>query len=168
MTIDEMNTTLRARAIALGACSKGMEDWNRDLDVNELLQKYVENIEFAIKADFPSNAFICRNFRRTDLASHGIYVDEHLNCDHRSGVMILNGCCTGRISCDGFNVLKLYVRGGSDILVSASGRSKVFIECYNHCTIRVNQCDVAKVYVYKKSNRVKIRTEGEVRIREGQ
>ena len=134
----ELSVTLRemARGQKEPLCDKGYGEWEDDSDVDILLEKYIDGIDFTITNDYPPLDFIRKNFKKEDLHRHNIYIDEEVNLvESNSGVWVLLGKCTGRITFDGWAVANVYVRHESVVRVDAEDLSRVF----------VNVCDKAEV-----------------------
>lgn len=133
----ELSVTLRtmAREQKEPLCDKWFGEWEDDSDIDSLLDKYVEGIDFTITNDYPPLDFIRKNFKKEDLHRHNIYIDEEVNLvESNSGVWVLLGKCTGRITFDGWAVANVYVRHESVVRVDAEDLSRVF----------VNMCDNAE------------------------
>lgn len=134
----ELSVTLRemAREQKEPLCDKWYGEWEDDSDIDSLLDKYVDGIDFTITNDYPPLDFIRKNFKKEDLHRHNIYIDEEVNLvESNSGVWVLLGKCTGRITFDGWAVANVYVRHESVVRVDAEDLSRVF----------VNVCDKAEV-----------------------
>lgn len=133
----ELSVTLRemARGQKEPLCDKWYGEWEDDSDVDILLEKYIDGIDFTITNDYPPLDFIRKNFKKEDLHRHNIYIDEEVNLvESNSGVWVLLGKCTGRITFDGWAVANVYVRHESVVRVDAEDLSRVF----------VNMCDNAE------------------------
>lgn len=161
--IDNMNISeeLKSKAISLGLCAEWTKDWGMP-DKDELCDKYIRGIDFAIEHDYPSLDYMKANFDGI-MQKHGIYVSEELHLLNPS-MVIANGKCYGAVYFDCYTVGRLYVRHNSDLSIIASGNSKVFISMYDQCRMNVICRENAKVYVYRHGGYIEY--EGEVRIRE--
>lgn len=150
-----MNNTiseqLKSKAINLGLCEEWTNNWGTP-DADELADKYIRGIDFAIKHDFPSIAFMKKHFNGV-LQRHGIYVDESIN-QHNRNIIIANGACYGTILFDNFATGRLYIRHDSNITIKASGLSKIFISTYDNCKLNIDCIDDAVVYVYKHGGEI--------------
>ena len=152
---------LKSQAEELGACQQGLENLDK-LNEQELVNRYVHFIDFAIAKDYPSNDFIKKNFDADLLHRNNIYVDEFVERRNARTVVVVQGKCSGSLFYDGWTASDIYVRHDSDITIDCSRFSKVFISVYDNAKVRVIQHDAASVYVYRHSDNCEIITEGDV------
>lgn len=152
---------LKSKAVNLGLCEEWTNNWGTP-DEDELAEKYIRGIDFAIKHDFPSASFMKKHFNGV-IQRHGIYVDENINLNNPN-MTITNGTCNGIIQFDKFATGRLYIRHDSDITVKVSGLSKIFISTYDNCKLNIDCTDEAIVYVYKHGGNITY--SGNVLIRE--
>lgn len=128
----ELSVTLREMARSQGLCNEWYGEWKDETDVDELLEKYVRGIDFAIEHDYPSLEFARKYFAskpmKEALHRHNIYLDEEVNLvESNSGVWVLLGKCTGRITFDAWAVANVYVRHESNVRIDAEDLSRVFV-----------------------------------------
>lgn len=152
---------LKNKAAGLGLCEEWTNNWGRP-DKDELVDKYIRGIDFAIKHDFPSTSYMKEHFNGI-MQKHGVFVDENIE-QHNPSIMVANGKCKGYVNFDNFGTGRLYIRHDSNITVKASGLSKIFISTYDNCKLNIDCTDEAIVYVYK--HRGNITYSGNVLIRE--
>lgn len=152
---------LKSQARKLGACDKGLDNLEK-LNEQELINRYVHFVDFAISADFPSNDFIKNNFSKELLNHNNIYIDSNVERRNARQIVIIQGKCSGNLYYDGFNTADIYVRHDSNIVIDCCRMSKIFINVYDNAKVKVCQRDGASVYVYKHGDKCKVTTEGEV------
>lgn len=153
---------LKSQAISCGLCSPWQSEWGEP-SKDELVEKYVRGIDFAIEHNFPSLEYMVRNFDDC-MNKHGVYVSQELSLKNPR-ITVANGSCTGDLLFNEFAVGRVYVRHNSDLTIHVSGMAKVFISLYDNCKIKVVQDGMAKVYIYKRGGSVDY--VGEVLIRDG-
>lgn len=161
---NNLGKKLKSQAEMLGACDKGLDNLER-LNEQELVNRYIHFIEFAIDKNFPSNEFIKENFDRSLLEHNNIYVDSVIERRNARQVVVVQGSSSGVLLYDGYTTADVYVRHDSEIIIDCSRMSKVFISVYDNAKVKVLQRDGASVYVYAKSNDCTIETDGEVMVR---
>ncbi len=147
--MSNLKETLIREAERLHACRKGL----RDLPSTPqgLVERWKENLDFALANDFPSTEFIRENFDRSLLHDYLVYVDEHLNLDDaRSGVYVLNGECTGTLRFRSWAAATIYVRHNSDVCILAEDFAKVFVRVYDEAEVKVCEIGDSVVKVYER------------------
>lgn len=147
--MENLREILKTQAESLKACKKGL----RDLPSTPqgLIERWKQNLDFALANDFPSLDFIKANFDAQLLHDNQIYVDEHLNLsDAPNGVYVLNGECSGTIHFREWAAATVYVRHNSKINIIAEDFAKVFVRVYDEADARVCEIDYAVVRVYDR------------------
>lgn len=155
---------LKSQAESLGACEKGLNGLEK-LNEQELINRYVHFIDFAIDVDFPSNDFIKENFDKSLLEHNNIYVDAEFERRNARQVVVVQGKSNGVLLYDGLTTSDVYVRHESEVTIDCSRLSKVFISVYDHAKVHVTQRDGASVYVYLHGDGCSVDSEGEVMVR---
>lgn len=147
--MENLGDTLKRQAGALNACKKGLRNFP---DTEQgMIERWKENLDFAIENDFPSVEIIRDGFDRSLLHKNLIFVDEHLNLNNvPNGVYVLNGECTGTLHFREWTAATVYVRHTSNISIIAEDFAKVFVRVYDEAEVKV--CDVgdAVVRVYER------------------
>jgi hypothetical protein len=137
---------LKAEAIRLGLCEKWQSEWGTPDDL-ELIQKYIDGIDFCIQHDYPSNEYIKMNFDKRLLHACGIYVDDYVAA-YNPPVAVLNGKCHGEVVIDGIYCRDVYVRGTSYVTVAVRDTARASIRVYDKAHVNVIAEPKTKVYVY--------------------
>lgn len=159
----ELNKTLRRNARNNGLCDQWFAAWRDDMTKDELLNMYIKGIDFSIENDWVSNDFIKDNFPHDMLGEHGVFIDEQELSERNLPNVVLNGCCTGELEYDVFNVGNIYVRHESDVTITVWDFAKCFIEVYDKAKVKVINYSNSRVFVYKHGGEVE--TEGDVLVR---
>lgn len=165
MTGEELSRMLKAQAVGLGLCKEWTEGWGMP-GQQELIDKFLHGIDFCIQHNWPSVEFIKGNFDKSVLHKNKIFAEECVHLRNESGMVVLNGKCTGMVLAGGLTVCDLYVRHDSDVTVDCNGLSKVFVNVYDRARVRVKQSGGASVYVYLHGDDCVAETDGDVMIRE--
>lgn len=152
---------LKSQAESLGACEKGINGLER-LNEQELINRYVHFIDFAIDANFPSNEFIMENFDKSLLEHNNVYVDAEFERRNARQVVVIQGSSNGQLLYDGTTTADVYVRHNSEVSIDCSRLSKIFISVYDNAKVNVTQRDGASVYVYLHGENCSVKTDGDV------
>lgn len=155
---------LKSQALQLGACQQGLDNLE-NLNEQELINRYIHFIDFAIENDFPTNDCIKKCFDRGLLEHNNIFVDSVIEKRNARQVVVIQGESSGNLFFDGFVTSDVYVRHDSDIAIDCSRMSKIFISVYDNAKVRVTQRDGASVYVYLHGDNCSVETHGDVMIR---
>lgn len=155
---------LKSQAESLGACEKGLNGLDK-LNEQELINRYVHFIDFAIENNFPSNEFIKENFDKSLLEHNNIYVDSEFERRNARQVVVIQGESKGVLLFDGMTTSDVYIRHDSEVTIDCSRLSKIFISVYDNAKIHVTQRDGASVYVYLHGENCSVESDGEVMIR---
>ncbi len=147
--MENLRKILKTQAESLKACKKGL----RDLPSTPqgLIERWKQNLDFALTNNFPTLDFIRANFDAKLLADNQIYVDEHLSLRNApNGVYVLNGECSGTLHFNSWAATTVYVRHNCHVSIIAEDFAKVFVRVYDEA--EVNVCDVgdAVVKVYDR------------------
>lgn len=152
---------LKLQAESLGACEKGLDRLEK-LNEQELINRYVHFIDFAIEKNYPSNEFIKENFDKALLEHNNIYVDAEFERRNARQVVVVQGKSKGVLLYDGMTCADVYVRHDSEVTIDCSRLSKVFISVYDNAKVNVTQRDGASVYVYLHGDACEVVAEGDV------
>lgn len=161
----DLSKLLNKEAKHLGACERGLENLD-SLNEQELINRYLHFIEFAIDKQWPTNDFIKKHFDRELLHKNNIFIDEFISRRNPRHIVVVQGKSSGELLYDGFTTSDIYVRHDSDVSIDCSRMSKVFISVYDNAKVKVVQREGSSVYVYKHSESCKVEPLGDVLIRE--
>lgn len=114
--------------------------------VDELLQMYVDGIDFCLANDFPSNNDLVK-FAGDKLPDYGICVDKQRLALKNSKFTVLLGSSEAHLHYTGFTVSQLFVKHTSFTEVLAAGNSFVVIDCFDYSRVDVTATDGAKILV---------------------
>lgn len=138
--MENLSETLKRQAEALNACKKGLR--NFPATEQGMIERWKENLDFALENNFPSVEIIRDGFDRSLLHENLIYVDEHLNLDNApNGIYVLNGACTGVLHFSEWVAATVYVRHLSKVSIIAEDFAKVFIRLYDE-----GEADIIDLY----------------------
>lgn len=143
----ELNEYILKKAIASGICEGWAERISKVEGVEELLQMYVDGIDFCLEKNFPSNNDLV-NLGGDRLAEYGIHVDEKIKGILRNPKFkVLLGLSYIEAHNDGFSVAQYFIKHSSKATILASDNSFVVIDCFDSSTLYVHAHDSAKVLV---------------------
>jgi hypothetical protein len=154
---------LKKEAMKLNACDRGLAEWSELRSDLDLVKKYVKEIEFCAKHDFPSVEYIKRNFSKDVLHRGGVWVDENVpELPTRNSV--LNGHCVGAIEFSGIMGKVIHIRHTSEIELIASGASRLFVHLYDDAKLKAKTTMMGRIYVYQHGGEV-VEMSGDVLLR---
>lgn len=147
--MENLSETLKHQAESLHACKKGLRNFPET--EQGMIERWKENLDFAIENNFPSVEVIRDDFDRSLLHENLIFVDEHLNIDDApNGVYVLNGECTGTLHFRKWAAATVYVRHTSKVSIIAEDFAKVFVRVYDEAEADVCEFGDAVVKVYAR------------------
>lgn len=163
METKELNKSLRLRARELGLCDKWYDGWDKGSTRQELIDKYLEGIDFCIANDYPKLEFIKAQFPQKLLFVNGIFVDDKVDAVNLKTAVLL-GESSGKLYYNGLYTGNVYVRHSSVLQIEAVGGARVFVEVYDNALVTVAADSESKVFVYWHGGSVK--TDGSVVVRD--
>ena len=154
---------LKQQAIAHGLCEQWQNEWGNDLTDQELIDRYIRGIDFAIANDWPSVEYIKSHFDADILHKNGIWCSDGVT--EKNKVMVLNGNCTGHIIFSKFDVATVYVRHGSKVRITAKDFARVRVCLYDKCDVFIVNNSASELYIYRHDTGCKMQTYGNIIIR---
>lgn len=148
----KLSDRLKKEAIGLGLCGKWTSEWTDDTTRDELVDKFVNGIDFCVQHDWPSTEVMKKSFGDV-IHKHGVYVDENVNKEDPD-TLVLNGRCDGRITCGMFSIGNIYVRHKSHARVRVKDFAYVHISVYDDADVEVYCERGAKCFVYQYGGKV--------------
>ncbi len=131
---------------AKGLCPEWRQKLSGITNKSELLQLYLEGIDFCLLADFPSKSFLKKEGGDL-LESLNIHIDsEDFTVRNESKIVCL-GVSKGRIECSGYDVTEVFVKHDSEITIHAEGDSFVMVDVFENSQIHIIASERAKVCV---------------------
>ena len=152
---------MKRQAIGMGACKEGTEGWGEP-DVQGLIDKYLHNIGFCIRHDWPSPGFMKKTVPEELLHVNNIFIDDDVHARNLRCMAVLNGRCRGMLMFDGFSSCTVYVRHDSIVHIDCSRFSKVFISVHDRAKVTVVQHGASSVYVYEHGDGCEINCIGNI------
>lgn len=114
--------------------------------VDELLQMYVDGIDFCLTNNFPSNDDLLR-LAGNRLPDYGICVDKQRLALKNSKFTVLLGESEAHLQSTGFTVSQVFVKHTSFTEVVAVDNAFVVIDCFDNSKVDVTAYDHSKVLV---------------------
>lgn len=162
MTVSE---ELKTKAVELGLCTQWQNGWGAPTK-EQLVEKYIKGLDFCIEHDYPSVAYMKRNFDGI-MQKMGVFADdtiaEYISTPTRRTIVI-NGHSDGKIECKEYSVVAVYVRHSSNIEVVVCDRANIMVFVYDSANVSVKNIGVGRATVIQYGGRVK--TQGEVTIKD--
>ncbi|MCM1353772.1 MAG: hypothetical protein NC038_04065 [Paludibacter sp.] len=131
----EIQEELKQQAVSLGLCKQWQDEWVSP-DLRELCSKYIRGLDFCIKHDYPSLAYLEEHFRgKTE--PFGIYISEYADVSGQRNV-IANGDC------------RLYVNATCGCAITIRHNSEVHIVVPDDVLVYVSLYDNGRLFVEQK------------------
>jgi len=117
---------------------------------SDLVQIYLDGIDFCLSNEFPANDFIRKHFTGA-MEQYNIYLDEFAALINPKQVVAL-GKTSGTVKVDEYNVSQVYVKHNSKLKIKATDHSFVMIDIFDDTSIEVEASGDAKVCVNRYGN----------------
>lgn len=165
MKMDDLNSTLRKRAVDLGLCMQWQKSWNENWDKQKMIDKFFEGLDFCLMHRYPSYDFIKENFDKELLRNNNVLLDDKYSLlNPKEAVLFGNSESTIRYNAR--NHGSIYIRDNSTAKILASGNSFVIVHLLENAQIKVEKTGDSRVVVIKHSEDVIIIAEKDVEIKE--
>ena len=138
--IKSLNHQLRSLARDKGLCDKWFKEWSdENYSLQQLIDKYIEGIDFCITNKYPSNEYIKTNFPQELLRKNGILVDDKWALLNPTYAVLL-GKSLSTIRLNGRKVSQLYIQESSRAEIHIKDLAHVVIHLYDNAKIHI-VCD---------------------------
>jgi hypothetical protein len=131
-------------ALAAQGCEDGMAQLGEAMDKEEMLQCFIDRVDFCLAKDFPTKEFLKEHFGEV-LHKKRIYADERVEI--RGGNAILLGSCEAVCDLEGYAVSRLYVKHDTRMEIRARDNAFVMVDVLDDAEVEVHCKDEAKVVV---------------------
>ena len=156
----ELKEQLIRGAIGACGCAEGVAQLDGAAGKSEMVQCYLDHIDFCLARNFPDKEFLKRHFRK-ELKEKGIYADETVELYNTHAVLLGNS--EGVLRAGGYGVCRLYIKHSSQLRIEASGNAFVMADVLDEAGVEVICLEKAKVVVNLYA-RASARGQGEVKI----
>lgn len=133
----DLSDRMKTEAVSLGLCAQWTADWRDKSNKHEMVEKFINGIDFCIKHDWPSCDVIKRDFGDV-IHEHGVYVDETVHLRNPRSIVVLNGHCDATITFDGYAVATVYVRHDSRVSINVKDLAKIRVCAYDKSKVSIN------------------------------
>lgn len=140
----ELKEQLINGAIRAHGCVEGVAQLDGAVTKEEMVQCFIDRIDFCLVNNFPDKEYLKKNFKR-ELRDKGIYIDEPVNL-HNGGAVLL-GECIGRLMADEYAVCRIYVKHTSALTIEATDNAFVMVDALDEARIIVKSGEKARVVV---------------------
>lgn len=132
-------------AIKSQICEEWEEKISNSGSKKELLQMYIDGIDFCLDNNFPSNDYLKKNGGDL-LAEFGIFIDENIEVENRTKVVLL-GSCTSLISIDGYTVSQVFIKHDSSAHITVENHAFLVIDMFDNTSLNISATNESKVLV---------------------
>lgn len=136
MTNKELSVVLRESAIKHGLCDEWRNEWKDNSTPQELINKYLRGLDFALANHWPSNDFIKENFDKDILVKNNIIVDMKRSVLNPRICVVL-GSSEVNVRLNSRHPSEIYVRDDAHITIYVHTREKVIVHAFENAHIEV-------------------------------
>lgn len=158
----DLQEDLKRKAIACGLCEQWQREWGKP-DEDELINKFIEGIDFCIEHNYPTNDYIIRHFKQETLHRHGVYVSEDFMAVNPP-VIVAQGECNGKVALHDVVSRDIYVRHTSRLKLTVTDYARASVRVHDNAIVDIDNKGYGRVYVYQYGG--KVRAKGDVIIRD--
>lgn len=137
-------------ALAHNICSEGLERLTNGRNMGELMELYIDGLDFCLSEDFPSLNYMRENVKGMTEA-YGVFVDGDYSSTNKK-LTVLLGNSTAQLSFDGYSVGEVYVKHTGNVTVKATDNAVVRIDCFDISHVKINASGSAKVFINMYGN----------------
>jgi hypothetical protein len=150
--MNNLNQYVLDKASLYNVCQPGALKISAAKTTAEMLQIYIDGIDFCLSNNFPTNQDL-REIAGDIMNQHGIYIDQRFKiCDRR--LIVALGICIGEIRVTNYNVCKVYAKHDSVLKIIATNNSFIDVDCLDTTNIEIIAQDNATVLVSVYSNAI--------------
>lgn len=143
----QLSKELATQALRLGA-KKDCAVFNKFQSAkskDDLVEIYMEGIDFCLSSEFPSNEFLRTHFVGV-MEDHGLYLDSVINLVNPEQVIAL-GETKGDIRTDGYTVSTVYMKHRSNLKIKAGDNSFVMIDIFDDANLEIEVSGDARMCI---------------------
>lgn len=140
----ELKEQLINRAVRAHGCVEGVAQLDGAATKEEMVQCFIDRIDFCLANNFPDKEYLKKNFKR-ELRDKGIYIDEPVNLHNGSAVLL--GGCIGKLMADEYAVCRLYVKHTSALTIEATDNAFVMVDALDETRVEVKSAGKGRVVV---------------------
>lgn len=165
MTDKELSDKLKQKAISLGACEKGLNEWG-NLDKYELGEMYIRYIDFCLLNRYPSNEILKKEFAGVR-EKFNVFVDDTNLFISNPKWSIFNGSCDCVVTFNDFGIGEMYVKDNSRVSLVALDNSIVHVSLIDDAKLDIVSSKYTRVFVYTNTpkNVSKVDVKGKLMIK---
>lgn len=145
MDFKQIKYLLAKEAKQKNICSEWHERILNAINKEQLLQLYLDGIDFSLSENYPSNTFLEKNFR-DHLEEYNILLNESKALSNQSVVVGL-GTSELVYSADEYSVSRVFIKDNTKAIIKASGCSFIMIDVFEGCEVNIVASENSKVCV---------------------
>ncbi len=162
---NRISIELRNKARKFGLCDEWFNEWNETSSKQELIDKYIKGIDFALQHHYPSNQYIRDNFELELLRKNNILVDDERSLLNPRVAVIL-GNTKAKIRVNDLSRSVIYIRDNSVVDIIAKNNSFIIVHLFDNASTIIKTEDTPNILVLKHSKNIKVAAPKSVNIKE--
>ncbi len=144
--MSELNQYILGKAKENGICQEWADKIAVAASPDELMQMYVDGIDFCLSNNFPSNQDL-QSLAGDVINRYGIYVDQAIRLEGRPFVVLL-GSSSGVVKCNGFSATQIFVKHSSEVTIKVSDNAFAVIDCFDNTKTHIEVSGNAKACIH--------------------
>ncbi|MDR2286823.1 MAG: hypothetical protein LBE04_05040 [Prevotellaceae bacterium] len=125
----EVIQTLKEDAVSKGLCATWESKFKQEMSIETLARMYMKGIDFCISSDYPTLAFLRKEFKGI-CEPYGIFIDDKVMVTNIRKI-VLNGDCRAFLEYDKYTVAQVFVRHTSKASINVSEHSIVTVDAFD-------------------------------------
>ena len=149
----ELVEQLKNDAINKGLCALWQRKLKPGMTTKDLVQLYVEGIDFCVCEDFPTLEFLRNNFKGA-CEEFGVFVDDDITESINMPDMVLNGACRALLEYTEYSVSRIFMRHTSKAAINVSDHAIVTIDAFDdtELVVATSNKGIAYINLYGNAN----------------
>ena len=143
--MEELRKYILAKAIQNNICKPWAEKITLAASPDDLLQMYVDGIDFCLSNNYPSNDDLV-HLVGDYLPGYGIHVDDHFS-QVNSRFAVLLGNSFGQMKYTEYQTAQVFVKHQSKADLILSGNSFVMLDCFDESKVSIMANDASRITV---------------------
>lgn len=141
----ELKELLIKGAIGAYGCAEGLAQLDGAQDKDDMLQCFLDRIDFCLARNFPDKNFLKEHFGEKLLEHKGIYIDRKVKLFNTGAVLL--GDCNGWLMVNEYAVCRLYAKHNTSLDITAEDYAFVMIDVLDDAFVNIDCSEKARVVV---------------------
>lgn len=145
MDFNKLKKELATQANSKDICKEWLDRINSATSKNDLLQMYVDGIDFCLSTNYPGHSILDTHFKN-EMKDFGMFLNQRKNLVNDRKV-ICHGNSELRFKADNYAVSQLFLKDKTKAVVTVRDRAFVMIDVFDEVDLSIQANDYSKVCV---------------------